>query len=171
MLDFFAIVIIYNTLSLRSANNTLSQQVMPFNVGESVNYVSGKFISAPIVQTVMKNPFYTAILIVLIIVLIILYVFRNVDFEESDESLGKLVLRGSIYMLLVITAIQFLNNRIWLDDKKHSMTDEGVKTVFGGIEKPSGMGVSVKPLDSGAGVVNFNIMPGSVSSDLITNNI
>lgn len=145
---------------------------MPFNVGESVNYVSDKFTGAPIVQTVMKNPFYTAITIVFVIVLIILYVFRNVDFEEEDESLGKLVFRSSIYMLLAITAIQFLNNRIWLEDKKHSMTDEGVKNVFGGVEKfSSANGVGVKPLNSdvGGGVVNFNIVPGEVSSDLLSN--
>ena len=126
----------------------------------------------------MKNPFYTAVLIVAIIVLIILYVFRNVDFEGEDESLSKLVFRGSIYMLIVITAIQFLNNQIWLDDKKSSVSDEGVKTVFGGMD--SFTPGKVMPMNSGlrnfaggsrqqpvgAGVVNFNIVPAEVSSDL-----
>lgn len=147
---------------------------MPFNVGESINYVSSKFIDAPIVKTIMKNPFYTAILIVLIIVLIVLYVFRNVDFDDEDESLGKLVFRSSIYMLIIITAVQFLNNQIWLDDKKSDKFDAGVKKVFGGVDKlsQSSSSVLVKPkitdfTDTGRGVVNFNISPGEVSTDLL----
>lgn len=156
---------------------------MPFNVGESINYVSEKFINAPIVRGIMKNPFYTAVMIVMIIVLIILYVFRNVDFEGEDESLSKLVFRGSIYMLIIITAIQFLNNQIWLEDKKSSVSNEGVKNVFGGVEKfgtgkvvPSSYGNGAlgssafsnasNIQQSGAGVVNFNIIPSEVSSDL-----
>lgn len=157
---------------------------MPFNVGESINYVSGKFVNAPIVRAVMKNPFYTAILIVMIIVLIILYVFRNVDFEGEDESLSKLVFRGSIYMLLVITAIQFLNNQIWLEDKKSSVSDEGVKNIFGGVEKfgtgkvvpissQSGPQFNNMPnaQQSGAGVVNFNIVPPNAIDSLIAANV
>ena len=142
---------------------------MPFNVGESINYVSEKFTSSPLVKNIMKNPFYTALLIVAIIVLIILFVFRNVDFSGEEESLGKLVFRGSIYMILVVTAIQFLNNQIWIQDTKNKSSSAEVKAVFGGVENlPIG---GVKPViattimkgakegyvPKGAGVITVNV--------------
>lgn len=126
---------------------------MPFNVGESINYVSEKFTSSPLVKNIMKNPFYTALLIVAIIVLIILFVFRNVDFSGEEESLGKLVFRGSIYMILIVTAIQFLNNQIWIQDTKNKSSSAEVKAVFGGVENlPIG---GVKP------AIATSIMKGS----------
>lgn len=72
------------------------------NIGDLVS-------KAPVVGAVAKNPFYTAVLICLILVLITIVVFRNVD--TGDEPKWKLAMRVGVYSLIFVTAIQFLQNQ------------------------------------------------------------
>ena len=104
---------------------------MPFEVGESINYVADKVASAPIVRTIVRNPFYTALFIVVIIILVMLFVFRNADVEtEDDDSTLTLTLRGGIYLLIIITGIMFLHNKNLLQETKAAGRDKEAERIF-----------------------------------------
>lgn len=82
-----------------------------------------------IIGSFIKNPFYTAILITIIIMLMIIFVFRNAEIE-SNESLTILALRTGIYSLLIITGIQFLQNQYVLNEVQNSGKETVLTTLF-----------------------------------------
>lgn len=129
---------------------------MPVNGRELIQSVGNKLTSAPIVKNVTRNPFYTAILISVIIVLIILFVFRNVTFEESNESLYKLSLRVGVYSLFIVTAIQFLQNQNVLAEVTEGGNSNKIDDVFNAVDRPGS-------------IVKLNKTGGSQStSDVLT---
>lgn len=100
---------------------------MPFDAQHALNNLGEKVSSAPLVKNIVKNPFYTAILISVIIVMTVLFVFRNAKFE-SEDSLFRLAVRSGIYSLLFVTVVQFLQNQNVIDaanaGKRSSKIDE-----------------------------------------------
>lgn len=103
---------------------------MPISGQELLNCVCEKTTKAPIIGAVTKNPFYTAILISVILVIVILIVFRNIDFEGEKDSLPRLALRSGIYSLGAVTAIQFLQNQNVINEMKSKQTSKHMEDVF-----------------------------------------
>ena len=104
---------------------------MPAESREAMNYVCEKINNAPIVVNIVKNPFYTAILIVVVVMLIMLFVFRNAD-VEGEDSLFKLTLRTGAYSLLFISAIQFLQNQSVMNELREESQSKDIESLFGG---------------------------------------
>ncbi len=102
---------------------------MVFEVKESarnfMNYIGG----SPFMVSFIKNPFYTAILITIILVLIIIFVFRNAEIS-GGESLTILALRTGVYSLLLVTGIQFLQNQYVINEFKDANKEKVLETVF-----------------------------------------
>jgi len=102
---------------------------MPFDIKESslgaINYIGGN----KIIQCFISNPFYTALLIAIIIILTILFVFRNVDFSNEEESLTKLSIRTGIYIFLFTICIQFLQNQYVINECKTGGNNEYVSDI------------------------------------------
>jgi hypothetical protein len=124
---------------------------MPLYVGEAVNQMADKVMTLPIIRGMAKNPFYTALMIALIVFLTVLWVFRDVDMKDNLLTLS---LRTGIYCLLICTGIMFLHNRSLSDETAKSRESEEIDAVFtptptGGVEEKVEL-VPVK-LD-----VNFN---------------
>jgi len=87
---------------------------MPLKFDDITNSFKETAFKNKFIGSFIKNPFYTAILITFLIVLTILFVFRNVDLE--DNSLMVLSFRTGIYLLLIITGIQFLQNKYIMEE-------------------------------------------------------
>lgn len=119
---------------------------MPVDSSELLNGV-GNFVSkAPIIGTVTKNPFYTALLISVIIVIVIIFVFRNVDMSDSDDSLYRLAFRAGVYSLFIVTAIQFLQNQHVINETNGATTSAKIDEVFAKVGGNGGISaVPVKP--------------------------
>lgn len=102
---------------------------MVFEVKESarnfMNYIGGN----PFIVSFIKNPFYTAILITVILILVIIFVFRNAEIGGS-ESLTILALRTGVYSLLLITGIQFLQNQYVINEFNGANREKVLETVF-----------------------------------------
>jgi len=103
---------------------------MPVDSKEILSGIGSKLNAAPIIGTITKNPFYTAVLISIIIMLVVLFVFRNALLEEESESLTKLALRTGLYSLFLVTGIQFLQNQHVFDEVKAGGQSAKLDEVF-----------------------------------------
>jgi len=83
---------------------------MPASSADLIDIASVATAKAPFVERAAQNPFYTAILIVTIMVMVTLFVFRNVDFGDYD--LFRLTASTGAYSLLAVTATVFMQNSI-----------------------------------------------------------
>lgn len=86
---------------------------MPFEVGEAINGLIDAFLNAPIVSTVSKNPLYTAFAITIIIVLILMFVFRDAD---GNETVLTMSLRSGFWIFLLLTASLLIHNRVLMTE-------------------------------------------------------
>ena len=118
---------------------------MPASVAESLDYVGGKLRNAPIVGGFAKNPFYTAILIVLIMMTIVFITFHNAEMPD-DKPVWRCVLRAGVYSLLAVTAVQFVQNQCVLDETREEAVSAKVEEVFNESAGVAGAGEdAVKP--------------------------
>ena len=102
---------------------------MPFNTKEGINYLGNQASGIPIIGGMVKSPINTAILIALIILLINMFVYRDVD--TGDVGLFTLSLRSAIYILILATGIIFLHNKHFLDELKKGNGSAELDSVFG----------------------------------------
>ena len=72
---------------------------MPFDIGEVINDISDNILRAPIVKTIATNPIYTAMLISFIVMLIIMFVFRD---AETEESMLVMCMRSGFWVFLIL---------------------------------------------------------------------
>lgn len=102
---------------------------MPFDVGESINNIADAFLRAPIVNTVAKNPIYTALLITFMVMLTIMFVFRDAD---TEESLLVLCLRSGFWIFLMMMGTLFLHNKVLVQEQDAADKNVAYDGVFNG---------------------------------------
>lgn len=100
---------------------------MPIGVSTSVNSTADKFGKLPGVNKLFSNPVYLSLLLVLIIMLITVIVFRDID---SDTSLVTLTLRTGFWSFVAITGAIFVNNRIMLDEVNKKVKTSAYEPLF-----------------------------------------
>lgn len=110
---------------------------MPVAVGESINYFTDIFLKAPLVHKITKNPIYTALLITFIIILVVLFIFRD---AETEESLLIMSLRTGFWMFFMTLGILFVHNKVLaaeIDVNTKNDAYDGVFTgAYGGANTP-----------------------------------
>lgn len=123
---------------------------MPLDVGETINNFGNLFLKVPIIHTITKNPIYTSLIITFIIVLIILFIFRDVD---ADESLLIMGLRSGFYIFIMMTGVLFLHNKILLQEVGNYEKNGEYENIFnntlgytGKYESNSVLGESIVPV-------------------------
>jgi hypothetical protein len=82
----------------------------------------------PLIGGMTKNPINTAILIALIILLINMYVFRDVS---TDDGLFVLSLRSAIYILFIATGIIYIHNMHFINEIKKKEGSANLDEIFG----------------------------------------
>ena len=107
---------------------------MPINVEEVERNLTEQISSVPIVKRIIINPLFTAITITIILLVIIMFIFKDAEVDENT-SLFKLSVRTSIYAFIFISGLLFLNN-YHLKEEIISKTKSGaMEELFGGIDK------------------------------------
>jgi hypothetical protein len=102
---------------------------MTFDIGESINEIADVILAAPIVNTIASNPIYTALVMTLVVVLLIMIIFRDVD---SDESMLTLLLRGGFWIFTALCGIIFLHNKVLTQDNIKTESNDAMTDVFKG---------------------------------------
>jgi hypothetical protein len=100
---------------------------MPLEVGETINKLADKFMSAPAIMSVAKNPIYTALMITFIIVLLVMFIFRNV---ETEESLLTMCLRTGFWVFILLVGTLFIHNKVLMTESFDSSEQEKIDQVF-----------------------------------------
>ena len=104
---------------------------MPFDIGESINYLADAFLRAPIVSTVVASPIYTALTLTFLIVLIVMFIFRDAD---TTESMLIISLRAGFWIFLAMTGALFLHNKVLTAEDRVVKNNE----LYDGIYRPVG---------------------------------
>ena|ERR1700743_2225911 len=121
---------------------------MPLDVGETINNFGNLFLKIPIIHTVTKNPIYTSLIITFIIVLIIIFTFRDADTDEPILTMG---LRSGFWIFIMMIGILFLHNKILLQEvNAHDVMGE-YENIFnngysGKFESNSALAESIVPV-------------------------
>jgi hypothetical protein len=129
---------------------------MPFNVGEVINGFADSVLKAPIVGTIAANPIYTAMLITLIVVLIVMFAFREAD---TTESLLVICLRSGFWIFLLLTSILFVHNKVLTQDHHEDIRSESYKRIFN--NKPKGVPVIPGAVDASRALDASRVVEGS----------
>lgn len=103
---------------------------MPFEIGGSINYLADKFLSAPTIHNIAKNPIYTALLITFIIIIIIMFVFRDID---AKESLLVMSMRAGFWILFMLLGILLLHNKVLSRETEEFKRSTEYENVFSGV--------------------------------------
>jgi len=92
---------------------------MPLEVGKTINHIADTILKSPMISTVINNPFYTALLTVVVIMMIMLFVFRG---AEGDESVVVMTCRAGFWIFFILLGVIFIHNKITtyqiLEEKK-----------------------------------------------------
>jgi len=102
---------------------------MPVNIGEVITGAGDRISKNGFISTTMRNPIYTALLIAVVIGLLAIWVFRDV--ETYDESLWFLALRLIAYSSLISMGIVFLHDKSITDDLRGELHSDSVSEILG----------------------------------------
>lgn len=123
---------------------------MPLDVGETINNFADTVLRAPMVDTVMRNPIYTALLIAFLIMLIIMFIFRDAD---TDESLLIMCLRSGFWIFLMMLGILFLHNKVLITENLDQTKNTAYEGVFNG------------SYSTGSGILEDSIVPVNINAN------
>ena len=101
---------------------------MPFDVGAVVNASVDGLLRAPIVSAVARNPIYTALLVTLVLMLIVMFVFRESD---GPETVLVMTLRAGFWAFLFLVGVLFLQNKVLTQETGALRASEAYGGLFG----------------------------------------
>jgi len=108
---------------------------MPINVDDAKKQITKKLYSIPIIHKAIRNPIFTSLAVVIVFIIILLFVFRNVEiYTDDEESFCRLILRVGIYSFIVITGLIFLNNYYLKDEFKSQQVSGAMEEIFDGVD-------------------------------------
>lgn len=117
-------------------------------------YNGGKdwFINTPIIKNIFSNPINTAIIIVMIMVLLVAYYYRDYD---GDDRYGKLF-RVGLYSGIFILIAMFLHDAIITKELNKKIVSDDENIIFRGSLHPDEKLADIKPT-SGRGERRINL--------------
>lgn len=148
---------------------------MPFDVGDTVNSIADSVTKAPIITSIVRNPIYTALMITLIIVFIIMFIFRDAD---TDDSLLIMCLRSGFWIFLMLLGVLFLHNKALTAENNLETKNAAFEQVFNGsysnmqpgAEIPPSLAGMVVPVQISPQTINAQIIPQSTSLNMYNQN-
>lgn len=137
---------------------------MGFDIGEAVNKIADCVVNSSRAKTIASSPIYTSLLLALCIFLILIFVFRDV---ETDETVLTLSLRGSFYAFIILLGVMFLHNRILLGESMKEDVGTRVEEVFRDSGRGSGvvMGEGEDVAFADADIVPIKLLSQQLSLD------
>lgn len=86
---------------------------MPFNVGQAIDNTTNKVVSTPGFERLFKSPLSTAIVLTIIIVLVVMFTFREATTEEPLLTLG---IRAGFYIFFISLIVLIPHNKVLIQD-------------------------------------------------------
>ncbi len=82
---------------------------MSFNVAQAIDDTTNWFLKAQVVKNIAKSSIATAVVITFIIMLMVAFVYRDVETEEGRHVLA---LRSGFWCLLIVLGLLHLHQKI-----------------------------------------------------------
>lgn len=115
---------------------------MPVEFGTSVNDFTNNIMNNTFIRSTFSNPFYTSILLSIIIVLFIIIL-------GSSELTYTSIVRKTVYIFVILATGLFINNTILIHDRHNDIQDTVVnKTIKLGSGNDYG-NLTIKPQSFG----------------------
>jgi hypothetical protein len=97
---------------------------MPFDVAESINSATTWFLNMRVVRAVASSAIYTGLLLAVIIMLIVAFVFRDVD---APDGLHIMSARVGFWSFIAVTIMMHLHAKVFtkaagMDQDKFALT-------------------------------------------------
>lgn len=133
---------------------------MPFEVGRAINQFTDSLVSNTAINTIFRNPIYTALLLAFLIVILVVII------NFGDEPTPILALRAGFYIFVVLSVGIFLNNKLLMRDSTSVVDDSLVQKAFMENDFSGGIGrvndVNIQPTyGSNGSVMNNTVSPVS----------
>jgi len=129
---------------------------MGFDIGAAINSTADRIVASDRAKTIASSPIYTSILITVCIFFILIFVFRDVD---GDETVAVLSMRGSFYVFIVLIGVLFLHNRVLMADTMSEQIGTKVAEIFDGGSVGDGV------VTGGEWTGDADIVPISISAE------
>lgn len=84
------------------------------------------FLNSPLIKNVFSNPINTAIIIIMVMVLIVAFYYRDYDGDDRYGKLFRIGLYGGIFTLMAV----FVHNTLLLREMKARDTNDDEKVIF-----------------------------------------
>lgn len=107
---------------------------MPFDFGQAINSMTDRVTSNSTVNAVLNNPIYTALTCVVVIMMITLLIFRDV---ESADSIYILAMRVGFWSFIALSGIFMVHNRVLMQDKIRVGREDIIGSMFTGSSESS----------------------------------
>jgi hypothetical protein len=101
-----------------------------FEIGSAINSLADSIINAPFIDRISRNPIYTSLVITFILILIVMFTFRDVYTDSEDESLLSTSLQMGFYVFLIITGIVFMHDRILMKEQDSAKNTSQIAQAF-----------------------------------------
>lgn len=128
---------------------------MPIDIGESINSIADSFLKAPIVHSIAVNPIYTALMLTFVIILVIMFVFRDAD---TDESLLIMSLRGGFWIFIMLIGVLFLHNKVLGNEIIDNSANKAYNDTFNG-----GYSGIVREGEMPSGILSDSLVPVTIN--------
>ena len=102
---------------------------MAFDLGSSINSATSWVSSSPIIGAVVVNPFYTALLLTALSMIIIISVYPALKKNQTSDGL-----RAFIYMFIASLIVLFIHYYALKASLTDNYSQQGVREVFSSIQ-------------------------------------
>jgi hypothetical protein len=82
---------------------------MPFEISATVNNLTDRLLRIPLINSVARDPLFTSLLIVFVIIIILVLTFYS---SPDGESLSMTSLRVGFWSFFLVFGIVFLHNKV-----------------------------------------------------------
>lgn len=114
---------------------------MPIEVGKVVNSTAERLTQNKIIRGIARNPFYTALVIAFLVVLIAAWNFRG-----ASKNYWTSAARMFIYTTAAMTAVMFLHNHVLIGEVEKNVVAGGndlfADQYVGGIDAPMSLDIN-----------------------------
>jgi len=104
---------------------------MAFDLGGTVNATADWFCNAPLVRSVVNNPFFTALLITALVAVVIMALYH----QQIKQGGLKREIRAFLYIFLSVLMVVFVHHYAVTSAARRSAAQTGVRDVFSSIEQ------------------------------------
>lgn len=92
---------------------------MPINIIGGLNDIGTSLLESRTIMSIASNPIITAMIVVVTMMIITAFMFRDV---ESDESVTTMTLRSGFWAFFAVIGVLFLHNKVLLMSNKGAPT-------------------------------------------------